>query len=194
MREQSISGILSCCLPGECTFPELDLETAVDEFLERLPAFYEIPNSASAGLLPGLDVGNVTLLGLSTLAMRGAPRPFCRKGKPMLEVSVSTKGALRFVAPWRYCSAHSGKLSTTSSYVTLNVLFVVADDRVVPVDVWLAWLEGTYVLLEGAPDAVSAAVSLLGKLVPSIVRDYWVEETAWRSSSVFKAVTDSGRS
>ncbi|XP_037509699.1 uncharacterized protein LOC119386504 [Rhipicephalus sanguineus] len=178
---------------GECTFPGLDLEVAVDEFLQRLPASYEIPDSGTYGLLPGLDFGNTTLLGLSTLAMRGAPRPFCRKGTPMLEVSVSPRGALRFIAPWRYCSALSGKLSTTSSYVTLNILFEVGDDNLVPVDVWLTWLEGTYVLLEGAPDPVSIAVAMLSKLVPAVVRDFWVEETAWRSSAVFQAVAASGR-
>uniref|UniRef100_A0A131YT48 Metastriate one of each protein family n=1 Tax=Rhipicephalus appendiculatus TaxID=34631 RepID=A0A131YT48_RHIAP len=178
---------------GECTFPGLDLEVALDEFLQRLPASYEIPDSGTERLLPGLSFGNTTLLGLSTLAMRGAPRPFCRKGVPMLEVSLSTRAALRFIAPWRYCSALSGKLSTTSSYVTLNVLFEVSEDKLVPVDVWLTWLEGTYVLLDGAPDALSIAVAMLSKLAPAVVRDFWVEETAWRSSAVFKAVATSGK-
>ncbi|XP_065300731.1 uncharacterized protein [Dermacentor albipictus] len=174
---------------GECTFPGVDLEKEVDAFLQRLPMSYEIPKSEGGELLPGLHIGNTTLLGLSTLAMRGAPRPFCRKGKPMLEVPVSTQGALRFVAPWRYCSGHSGKVSTTSSYVTLNVLFEVTESGLVPVDVWLTWLEGTYVLLHGASDAGSIAAAVLTKLLPSVVRDFWVEEVAWRSSSVFQAIT-----
>ncbi|XP_049519064.1 uncharacterized protein LOC119441079 isoform X2 [Dermacentor silvarum] len=151
---------------GECTFPDVDLEGAVDAFLQRLPASYEIPKSEGGQLLPGLYIGNMTLLGLSTLAMRGAPQTFCRKGKPMLQVPVSTQGALRFVAPWRYCGGHSGKLSTTSSYVALNVLFEVADSGLVPVDTWLTWLEGTYVLLDGASDAGSIAAAVLSKLLP----------------------------
>lgn len=178
---------------GECTFPDLDLEEAVDAFLQRLPASYEIPKSEGGQLLPGLYIGNMTLLGLSTLAIRGAPQTFCRKGKPMLQVPVSTQGALRFVAPWRYCGGHSGKLSTTSSYVTLNLLFEVADSGLVPVDAWLTWLEGTYVLLDGASDAGSIAAVVLTKLLPAIVRDFWVEETAWRTRSVIEAITASGK-
>ncbi|KAL3186688.1 hypothetical protein MRX96_026846 [Rhipicephalus microplus] len=191
-----IATIVSCEVTatfGECSFPGVDLEVALDEFLQRLPASYEIPNSGSDGMLPGLTFGNIYLLGLSTLEVRGAPRPFCRKGSPMLEVSLSTRAALRFIAPWRYCSTLSGKLSTTSSYVTLNALFEVGEDKLAPIDVWLTWLEGTYVLLDGAPEPLNMAVAILSKLAPAVVRDFWVEETAWRSKDVFKDVVTSGK-
>ncbi|XP_075743181.1 uncharacterized protein LOC119178340 isoform X3 [Rhipicephalus microplus] len=93
----------------------------------------------------------------------------------------------------RYCSTLSGKLSTTSSYVTLNALFEVGEDKLAPIDVWLTWLEGTYVLLDGAPEPLNMAVAILSKLAPAVVRDFWVEETAWRSKDVFKDVVTSGK-
>ncbi|KAH7966971.1 hypothetical protein HPB49_021110 [Dermacentor silvarum] len=178
---------------GECTFPDVDLEKAVDAFLQRLPMSYQIPKSEGGELLPGLHFGNITLQGLSTLAIRGAPQPFCRKGKPMLQVPLSTQGALRFVSPWRYCAGNSGTVSTTSSYVTLNVLFEVAHNGLVPVDVWLTWLEGTYVLVDGASDAGSIAAVVLTKMMPAVVRDFWVEATGWYASRAFKAIAASGK-
>ncbi|KAK8763532.1 hypothetical protein V5799_033858 [Amblyomma americanum] len=84
---------------GTCTFPGVDLEPVVDALLKRLPESYNLADAVPRDVLPGLRVGNTTLVGLSKLELQGAPRLFCRRGKAMLEIS--THGFAQFSAPWR---------------------------------------------------------------------------------------------
>uniref|UniRef100_A0A6M2E697 Putative conserved secreted protein n=1 Tax=Amblyomma tuberculatum TaxID=48802 RepID=A0A6M2E697_9ACAR len=175
---------------GTCTFPGVDLEPIVDDLLKRLPESYNLADAVDRDVLPGLRVGNTTLVGLSKLKVHGAPRLFCRRGKAMLEIS--THGFARFSAPWRHCGGKSGNVSTASPYVTLNMLFEVNDatGALVTVDVWLTWLEGTFSMLEGVDRAVDMGVSIvLTKLLPAVVRDFWVEALAWNTRSILKQIT-----
>uniref|UniRef100_A0A023GAL0 Putative secreted protein n=1 Tax=Amblyomma triste TaxID=251400 RepID=A0A023GAL0_AMBTT len=175
---------------GSCTFPDVDLEQAVDDLLKRLPESYNLADTDAREALPGLTIGNTTLVGLSKLEVHGAPRPFCRRGKAMLEIS--TRGFARFSAPWRYCSGKSGTVTTASPYVTLKMLFEVGHSTgfLIPVDVWLTWLEGTFVMLEGVNQAVDMGVSIvLTKLLPAVLRDFWIESLAWNTRSILKEIT-----
>ncbi|XP_077513711.1 uncharacterized protein LOC144124728 [Amblyomma americanum] len=177
---------------GTCTFPGVDLEPVVDALLKRLPESYNLADAVPRDVLPGLRVGNTTLVGLSKLELQGAPRLFCRRGKAMLEIS--THGFAQFSAPWRYCGGKSGKLTTASPYVTMDMLFEVnsATGDLVAVNVWLTWLEGAFFLLEGINDAVDMGVSVvMSKLLPEVIRDFWVEALAFNVRGILKEITSS---
>lgn len=174
---------------GACTFPDVDLEPAVDNLLKLLPESYNLADALDRDVLPGLRIGNTTLAGLSKLEVQGAPQLFCRRGKAMLEIS--TNGFALFSAPWRFCSGNSGKVSTASPYVTLKMLFEVnaATGALLPVNVRLTRLEGTWMQLQGVNQAVDMGVTILiTKLLPAVLRDFWVETLPWNTRAILKEI------
>ncbi|XP_050036942.1 uncharacterized protein [Dermacentor andersoni] len=189
--------VLVSAVPEKCHIPDEDWEVLAERFLAQMPNEYIFPrgsnnSSKSNEVLPGVTTGEMTLAGLSHLERYGTVRVYCKNGKPLVSVSMVARAPLQISVPWKYCGGKSGVVATTAKHVKVCVNFEVdeVDNKLSlrPVRVSPKWIETMDVKLEGAGDVIKTVASVMGKLMPAFVKDFWIENLPWRMHKVLEQI------
>ncbi|KAH6926178.1 hypothetical protein HPB50_015790 [Hyalomma asiaticum] len=193
----SLMFVLVSSIPEKCRIPDEDWEVLAEQFLAQMPNEYIFPrgsnnSSKSNEVLPGVTTGETTLTGLSHLERYGTVRVYCKNGKPRVDVSLVAREPLKISVPWKYCGGKSGVVATQANHVKVCVNFEVdeVDHNVTlkPVRVSPKWIETMDVKLDGAGDIVKTVASIMGKLMPAYVKDFWIENLPWRMHKVLEQI------
>ncbi|CAN7997012.1 unnamed protein product, partial [Ixodes hexagonus] len=164
-------------LAGDCD----GLDTKVEEKLNHL--FSHLPENYAVTLGGMIDIprrmfslGNATVSGLNNLQPASKYQMFCKDNETQIIANLRAT-FIEVSYPWTFCSEDNGTLSTESSLVGLEVVFIVeqtGDDSKLKVSrVTPLILEGILVHLYGAGAVVGTVFSALGHIFPSPFRMYW---------------------
>ncbi|KAK8785870.1 hypothetical protein V5799_007762, partial [Amblyomma americanum] len=184
-------------VPEKCHIPDEDWEELADQFLAKLPNEFTFPRGSGDSpknneILAGITVGDMTLTGLDRLERYGTVRVYCKNGKPFVSVSMVARAPLKMSAPWKYCGGKSGLVGTQANHVKVCINFEVdeVDGKATlrPVRVSPKWIESLDVKLDGAGDVVKTVSSIVGKMMPAFVKDFWIENLPWRMNKVLEQI------
>ncbi|KAK8765668.1 hypothetical protein V5799_031717 [Amblyomma americanum] len=186
-----------CTLEKKCHIPDEDWEELADQFLAKMPNEFTFPRGSGDSpknneILAGITVGDMTLTGLDRLERYGTVRVYCKNGKPFVSVSMVARAPLKMSAPWKYCGGKSGLVGTQANHVKVCINFEVdeVDGKATlrPVRVSPKWIESLDVKLDGAGDVVKTVSSIVGKMMPAFVKDFWIENLPWRMNKVLEQI------
>ncbi|XP_037499286.1 uncharacterized protein LOC119373331 [Rhipicephalus sanguineus] len=188
---------LASAIPAKCHIPDEDWQVLTEQFLAKMQSEYIFPrgsnnSSKNNEVLPGVTTGETTLTGLSHLERYGTVRVYCKNGKPRVDVSLVARAPLKMSMPWKYCGGKSGVVTTLAKHVKVGIGFEVDEvgNNVTLRPVWVSpkWIETMDVQLEGAGDVIKTAASIMGKLMPAFVKDFWIENLPWRIHKVLEQI------
>ncbi|XP_065281888.1 uncharacterized protein [Dermacentor albipictus] len=162
-----------------CDFTDIHLDDEMfSTLLTKLPEGIEYGPQRFHALLPGINVGGLTVHGLSKLRQFGPPIPYCTKGKRMVQVDFYNAEPIDFAAPWMACSDDKGKLILRAQHTRFTALFTIADssregvklefERALPVST-----QTVRIVVEGIGHGASAFLEALSALIPSLLEGAW---------------------
>lgn len=175
-----------------CGFTDV---TVNDEVLSRRIA--RLPEGMESGpqdyrlIFPGLQVGGITVHGLSKLRQFGPVIPYCTNGSRMVQVEIYSGGETHFLAPWKTCSGDSGHIKLDASLARFTFQFRITEstaagvkfefDRALPVVT-----QGVRIYVDGASPAVRATVEVLSAVLPAFIEHLFSSQFLQNVSKAFQ--------
>ncbi|XP_037274805.2 uncharacterized protein LOC119167438 [Rhipicephalus microplus] len=175
-----------------CDFTDVTVD---DEVLSRLIA--KLPEGMESGpqdyrpIFPGLQVGGITVHGLSKLRQFGPVIPYCTNGSRMIQVEIYSDGEAHFLAPWKTCSGDSGHIKFDASLTRFTFQFRVTEstaagvklefDRALPVVT-----QGVRIFVDGAAPAIRATIEVLSALLPAFTEHLFSSQFSQNVSKAFQ--------
>ncbi|XP_050037371.2 uncharacterized protein [Dermacentor andersoni] len=162
-----------------CDFTDIHLDDEMfSTLLAKLPEGLEYGPQRFRYVLPGIQVGGMTVHGLSKLRQFGPPIPYCSRGKRMVQVDFYNTQPIDFISPWMACSDDKGKLSLRAEHTRFTAQFTIAEStgegvklefvRALPVTT-----QTFRVVLEGLGNGVGVFFEALSVLIPSLLERAW---------------------
>ncbi|XP_065281879.1 uncharacterized protein [Dermacentor albipictus] len=162
-----------------CDFTDIHLDDEMfSTLLAKLPEGLEYGPQRFHSLLPGIDVGGMTVHGLSKLRQFGPPIPYCTKGKRMVQVDFYTPEPIDFTSPWKACSGDQGKLILRAENTRFTAQFAISEssgegmmlefERALPVTT-----QTVRFVVEGLGHGVSVFFEALSALIPIVLEGGW---------------------
>nr|XP_054928071.1 uncharacterized protein LOC129380222 [Dermacentor andersoni] len=162
-----------------CDFTNIHLDDDMfSKLLVKLPEGLEYGPQRFHSLLPGVDVGAMTVRGLSKLRQFGPPIPYCAHGRRMVQVDFYNVEPIEFASPWKTCSGQQGELALRSMFLRFTAQFAIVEssgqgfklefERALPVTT-----QNIRVVVTGMGHIVLDAVKTLSALLPSVLEEAW---------------------
>ncbi|CAN7997014.1 unnamed protein product, partial [Ixodes hexagonus] len=164
-------------LAGNCDSVDAKVEQKLNQLFSHLPEKYAVTFLDKTEIGNGvLSLGNATVRGLNELEPVSKFQVFCKANETQIIANLRSP-FVEVTYPWKFCSGDNGTVSSESSLVGFEVVFIVEqtvdDSRLKVLAVTPLLLEGILVHLYGAGHALGTAFSVLGHLFPSPFRTYW---------------------
>ncbi|XP_065281851.1 uncharacterized protein [Dermacentor albipictus] len=175
-----------------CDFTDIHLDDEMfSTLLAKLPEGLEYGSQRFRYVLPGIEVGGMTVHGLSKLRQFGPAIPYCSKGKRMVQVDFYNTQPIDFISPWMACSDDKGKLSLSAEHTRFTAQFIIAEssgegvklefERALPVTT-----QNIRVVLEGLGDGVGVFFEALSALIPSLLEGAWNAQFSHNLEKAFR--------
>ncbi|XP_049276349.1 uncharacterized protein LOC119373272 isoform X2 [Rhipicephalus sanguineus] len=163
-----------------CEFADVTIDDeAFSRLIARLPEGMESGPQGYRPLFPGIEVGGLTVDGLTKLRQFGPAIPFCANGTRMVQVDFFSDGDTHFWSPWKSCSGDEGRVTARAGLTRFTLQFRVIEssasglklefDRALPVITQSVRIE-----VEGAGRVVRGVFEVLSALLPSIMEEHWM--------------------
>ncbi|XP_065281893.1 uncharacterized protein [Dermacentor albipictus] len=174
-----------------CDFRDIQIDDEMfSKLLAKLPEGLEYGPQSFHSLLPGVDVGGMTVRGLSKLRQFGPPIPYCAKGKRMVQVDFYNGEPIEFASPWKSCSDQQGELALRTMFLRFTAQFVIVEssgeglklefERALPVTT-----QNIRVVVRGVGHIVLDAVETLSALLPSVLEEAWNRQFLYNLGKAF---------
>ncbi|XP_075553959.1 uncharacterized protein LOC142586973 [Dermacentor variabilis] len=175
-----------------CDFKDIQLDDEMfSKLLAKLPEGLEYGPQRFHSLLPGIEVGGITLHGLSKLRQFGPPIPYCAKGKRMVQVDFYNGEPIEFASPWKTCSGQQGELALRSMFLRFTAQFTIVEssgrglklefERALPVTTG-----NVRVVVRGVGDIVLDTLEALSALLPSVLEEAWNRQFSYNLARAFR--------
>nr|XP_050037368.2 uncharacterized protein LOC126534162 [Dermacentor andersoni] len=174
-----------------CDFTDIQLDSEMfSKLLAKLPEGLEYGPQRFQSLFRGIEVGGITLHGLSKLRQFGPPIPYCAKGKRMVQVDFYNGEPIEFASPWKTC-AGQGQLVLRTMFLRFTAQFTIVEssgegvklefERALPVTT-----QNIRVVVKGAWPIVLYTVEALSALIPSVLEEAWNKEFSYNLARAFR--------
>nr|XP_050037369.1 uncharacterized protein LOC129380074 [Dermacentor andersoni] len=181
---------------GPCDFTNIQLDDEMfSKLLVKLPEVLEYGPQRFRSLLPGVDVGGMTVRGLSKLRQFGPPIPYCAEGRRMVQVDFYNGEPIELASPWKTCSGQQGELALRSMFLRFTAQFTIIKpsgeglklqfERALPVTT-----QNIRVVVRGMGDIVLDAVKTLSALLPSVLEEAWNSQFPHNLARAFRMVRE----
>ncbi|XP_075553951.1 uncharacterized protein LOC142586966 [Dermacentor variabilis] len=189
----ALSSAVASIIPDDpCDFTNIQLDDEMfSKLLAKLPEGLEHGPQRFHSLLPGVDVGGMTVRGLSKLRQFGPPIPYCAKGKRMVQVDFYNGEPIEFASPWKTCSGQQGELALRSMFLRFTAQFTIVEssgeglklefERALPVTT-----ENIRVVVRGAGHVVLNTLEALSALLPSVLEEAWNRQFSYNLARAFR--------
>ncbi|XP_075553953.1 uncharacterized protein LOC142586970 [Dermacentor variabilis] len=175
-----------------CDFTNIQLDDEMfSKLLAKLPEGLEYGPQRFHSLLPGVDVGGMSVRGLSKLRQFGPPIPYCAKGKHMVQVDFYNGEPIEFASPWKTCSGQQGELALRSVFLRFTAQFTIVEssgeglnlefERALPVTT-----ENIRIVVRGIGHIVLDTVEILSALLPSVLEEAWNRQFSYNLARAFR--------
>lgn len=162
-----------------CDFTDVHLDDEIfSKLLVKLPEGFESGPQEFHSAFPGIEIGGITVHGLSKLSQFGPPIPYCANGRRMVQVDFYNDHPIYFSAPWKACSGDEGQLTLRSTFSRFTAQFAIVEssgegvklefERQLPVTT-----QSIRVGVEGAGRALNTIFEVLSALLPSVAEQSW---------------------